>query len=127
HFRADRLTGLAEAVQTAQIQSKESNAMLRASRYFIMAAIFLCLAFSQVQAKDLKVSLPLIPPLVESKDKGILVDLVKAMADEYKDGKITWDVFPFPRSLENVEKGRADFHMPYIKPVNPEKIPFQYS
>jgi ABC-type amino acid transport substrate-binding protein len=78
------------------------------------------------QARDLKISLPFIPPLVESKEKGILVDLCKAMAEEYKDGKITWDVVPFPRSLDNVEKGRADFHMPYITPKNPQRIPFQY-
>ena len=104
--------------------------MLRASRYFIMAAICLGLAFSQAHARDLKVSLPFpLPPLVESKDKGILVDLVKAMAEEYKDGKITWEVFPFARSMENVEKGRADFHMPQL--VNPkiaaDKLPFQFS
>jgi polar amino acid transport system substrate-binding protein len=92
-----------------------------------MAAVCFCLLFSQAQARDLKVSLPLLPPLVETKDKGILVDLMKAMAEEYKDGKITWDVFPFARSLDNVEKGRADFHMPYIRPTNPERIPFQYS
>jgi polar amino acid transport system substrate-binding protein len=82
----------------------------------------------QAQARDIVVSLPFLPPLVETKDKGILVDLVKAMAEEYKDGKITLlGVFPFPRSLENVEKGRADFHMPFITPTNPKRIPFTYS
>ncbi len=101
--------------------------MLRASRCFIMAAVCFCLLLPQAHARDLKVSLPFIPPLVESKDKGILVDLMKAMAEEYKDGKITWDVVPFPRSLDNVEKGRADFHVPYITPMNPQRIPFQYS
>jgi polar amino acid transport system substrate-binding protein len=99
---------------------------MRFSKYFIMAAVCFCLLFSQAQAVDLKVSLPFIPPLVETKEKGILVDLVKAMAEEYKGGKITWDVFPFPRSLDNVEKGRADFHIPYITPKNPQRIPFQY-
>ena len=103
--------------------------MKRATGYFIMATICFCILLGQAQARDLKVSLPLIPPLVESKDKGILVDLVKAMAEEYKDGKITWDVFPFARSMENVEKGRADFHMPQL--VNPkisaDKLPFQFS
>ena len=80
---------------------------------FVMAAICLCVIVGRVQARDLKASLPFpLPPLVESSDKGILVDLVKAMAEEYKDGKITWELFPFARSMENVEKGRADFHMP---------------
>jgi len=102
--------------------------MLRASRYFIMAAVCFCLVLSQAQARDLKASVPFpLSPLVDSKDKGILIDLLKAMAEEYKDGKITWDVFPFARSLENVEKGKADFHMPYIRPNNPDRIPFQYS
>ena len=50
----------------------------------------------RTHAEDLKVSLPFIPPLVESKDKGILIDLLKAMAEEYKDGKITWE-FSFLR------------------------------
>lgn len=50
------------------------------------------------------------------------------MAEEYRDGKITLlGVFPFLRSLENVEKGKADFHMPYITPTNPNRILFQYS
>ena len=98
------------------------------SKCFIMAAICLCVIAGQAQARDLKASLPIIPPQVESSDKGILIDLMKAMAEEYKDGKITWEVFPFERSMENVEKGRADFHMPQL--VNPsisaEKLPFQF-
>jgi len=102
--------------------------MVKISRYFILAALCFCFMLAQAQARDITVSLPLIPPLAETKDKGILVDLVKAMAEEYKDGKITLlGVFPFPRSLENVEKGKADFHMPYITPTNPKRIPFTYS
>jgi polar amino acid transport system substrate-binding protein len=104
--------------------------MLRASRYFIMAAVCFCLLLSPAYARDLKASLPFpLPPLVESKDKGILVDLLKAMAEEYKDGKITWELFPFARSMENVEKGRADFHMPQLvnPKIAPDKLPFQFS
>ncbi|MGD0232636.1 MAG: hypothetical protein ABSC19_20170, partial [Syntrophorhabdales bacterium] len=69
--------------------------MRRISKCLIMAVACFCLVLATAEARDLKVSLPQLPPLVESKDKGILVDLVKAMAEEYKDGKITWDVFPF--------------------------------
>jgi polar amino acid transport system substrate-binding protein len=102
--------------------------MIKVSKYFILAVLFFCISLGQAQARDLTVSLPFIPPLAETKDKGILVDLVKAMAEEYKDGKLTLiGVFPFPRSLENVEKGKADFHMPYITPTNPQRIPFTYS
>jgi len=103
--------------------------MKQVSRCFIMAAVCISLFLGQAQARDLKASLPILPPLVETKDKGILVDLVKAMAEEYKGGKITWDVYPFARSLDNVEKGRADFHMPLlVNPnISPDKLPFQFS
>lgn len=97
-----------------------------------LCMVFFCMGLFLVpaQAKDLKASLPApLAPLVESKDKGILVDLVKAMGEEYKGGKITWETFPFKRSMENIEKGKADFHMPQL--VNPkisaDKLPFQFS
>jgi len=106
---------------------KRHSSHVTLGKCIIMAAVCLCLMLGQAQARDLKISLPFIPPLVETKDKGILVDLCKALAEEYKGGKITWDVFPFPRSMDNVEKGRADLHMPYITPPNPQRIPFQYS
>lgn len=102
--------------------------MLRVIRLVLIGVICFCSIAGAVQAKDLKVSLayPLVP-LVESKDKGILIDLLKAMAEEYKDGKITWDVFPFARSVENVKKGRADLHLPYTVRHNPQKMDAQYS
>lgn len=104
--------------------------MRKAITYFIFTVFFICAIVSSAPAKDLKASLPCpLAPLVESKDKGILVDLLKAMAEEYKGGKITWEVFPFKRSMENVEKGKYDFHMPQL--VNPkisaDKLPFQWS
>ncbi|MCX5812614.1 MAG: transporter substrate-binding domain-containing protein [Proteobacteria bacterium] len=104
--------------------------MLKVGKYFVLAVFCFCLMFAQAQARDLKASVPFpLAPLVESKDKGILIDLMKAMAEEYKDGKITWELFPFKRSMENVEKGKYDFHMPQL--VNPkipaEKLPFMFS
>jgi polar amino acid transport system substrate-binding protein len=122
-----RWIGSSLSDEKANKKTKGELQMRGTGKYLIMAAVCFCLALGTAHARDLKVSLPFIPPLVESKDKGFLVDLLKAMAEEYKGGTITWDVFPFPRSMENVEKGRADFHMPYIKPANPERIPFQYS
>jgi len=102
--------------------------MIRKCTYFIIAILCFCFLVGQAQARDIIVSLPLLPPLVETKDKGFLIDLVKAMAEEYKDGKIILSgIFPFPRSLDNVEKGRADFHMPFITPTDPKRIPFTYS
>jgi polar amino acid transport system substrate-binding protein len=104
--------------------------MLKVVKYFVLGLFCFCLMFSQAQARDLKASMPFpLAPLVESKDKGILIDLLKAMAEEYKDGKITWELFPFKRSMENVEKGKYDFHMPQL--VNPkitaDKLPFLFS
>jgi len=82
--------------------------MKRAARYLVMAVLCFCFMLGLAQARDLKVSLPYpLPGLVDSPDKGIFVDLLKAMAEEYKGGKITWELFPFARSMENVEKGRV--------------------
>jgi polar amino acid transport system substrate-binding protein len=88
------------------------------------------LAFVQsATAKDLKASLPLLPPLVENADKGILVDLVKAIDEAYPDGSIVIGVYPFKRSMQNVTSGAADFHMPILfNPDVPEdKLDFQHS
>jgi polar amino acid transport system substrate-binding protein len=104
--------------------------MMKFGKYLIMVVICLCLTLAQAQARDLKANVPYpLAPLVDSKDKGILIDLLKAMAEEYKEGKITWELYPFARSMENVEKGRADFHMPQLvnPKISPEKLPFQFS
>lgn len=105
--------------------------MSRTTMVVVFFLSFFCMGLflAPAQAKDLKASLPMLPPLVESKDKGILVDLLKAMAEEYKGGKITWEVFPFKRSMENIEKGKADFHMPQLvnPKISPDKLPFQWS
>jgi len=103
--------------------------MLKVGKHLIMAVFCFCLMLVQVEARDLKASLPINPPLVESKDKGILVDLVKAMAEEYKGGRITWEVWPPARAMDNVEKGKADFEMPQLVPPNisPDKLPFMFS
>jgi polar amino acid transport system substrate-binding protein len=103
--------------------------MRRTSKCLIMASVCFCLVLSQAEARDLKASLAYLPVLAESKDKGILVDLIRAMAEEYKDGTITWDVYPAARYMENVEKGRADCGMPQlVNPnISPDKLPFQWS
>ena len=93
-----------------------------------LAAISLVFVNS-VPARDLKASLPQLPPLVESADKGFLVDLVKAMDMAYPEGAISIKVYPFVRAIDNVVSGSADFEMPLL--VNPEvseaSLPFAYS
>lgn len=73
---------------------------------------------STVKGTNIKVSLPIIPPLITEQKTGAIVELVKAMAAEYKDGEMTFDVYPMARSMENVMSGSADCHCPYVKNHN---------
>ncbi|MBU2452872.1 MAG: transporter substrate-binding domain-containing protein, partial [Proteobacteria bacterium] len=68
---------------------------------------------SYASEQDYKATLAKMPGYAESTEKGILVDLVKAIASE--SGKeISLVVEPFARSMNNVTSGEADFHMPLI-------------
>jgi len=67
-----------------------------------------------VNAKDYKISVGKLPLYSESKDKGILIDVLKAMDEEYKEGKFIIEVYPFGRSIDNVATGKADLHFPTI-------------
>jgi len=80
-------------------------------------------------ARDIKVSCPLIPPLVESKDKGLIISLLKAMDEEYTEGNLLIEVYPFARSVENVKTGDADIQIPIaVNPiVDKSTLPFSYS
>lgn len=65
--------------------------------------------------KDIIASIAVLPVVAETPNKGVFVDLVKALNKEYKNGTITFELYPFKRSLTNVAKGRADFHLPFMK------------
>lgn len=81
-------------------------------------------------AADLRISLPVLPPLVESADKGQLALLAKAIAREWKGGKVTiMGPTAFALSVENVATGRANLHMPMIRsPARDEDdLPYRYS
>ncbi len=65
--------------------------------------------------KDLTGSLALIPGLIDSPEKGPFVEIVKAMGSVYTGGKIKIETYPFARSVDNVIKGKADFHIPTIR------------
>lgn len=78
--------------------------------------IMLCFGMNGYSA-GLKASLGQLPIYSESPEKGILVDLIKAI--ETESGKqISISVMPFARSINNVITGDADFHMPLIAPGN---------
>jgi polar amino acid transport system substrate-binding protein len=76
---------------------------------FISCTIFI----PQALAADFKASLAQMPVYAETKDKGVLVDFTKALA-EATGKNIEFSVVPFARSMNNVVTGKADFHMPLI-------------
>ena len=75
--------------------------------------IFILFIAVSANAQDYKASLAKMPVYSESTEKGVLVDLVKAIATE-SGKKINLVVEPFARSLNNIISGKADFHMPLI-------------
>ena len=79
-------------------------------------------------AADMKASLAKMPGYAETTDKGVLVDLVKAIAKT--SGKdIEIQVVPFNRSIRDVVEGKADFHMPLIKNdiIDLNKLEYTYA
>jgi polar amino acid transport system substrate-binding protein len=77
-------------------------------------------------AADMKASLAKMPVYAETTDKGVLVDLVKAMSKT--SGKdIQIQVVPFNKSMHDVVDGKADFHMPLIKPENVDESKLDYA
>lgn len=103
---------------------------LKNRTFFVPIFFFFILVFSSgaVMARDLSVSMAFLPDILENPDKGVFVDIIKAMDDVY-DEKIERNVFPFPRSLDNVISGKADFHLPMIrnKIVQQTSLPYAYS
>lgn len=98
-----------------------------ARRFF---AAFLLAISSQAGAADLTISLPLLPPMVESRSKGPLVQLAHAIAREWREGKVTiLGPSPFEQSVNNVVSGKADVHFPLIaSPARYEDdLPYRYS
>lgn len=84
---------------------------------------------SSIHARDLKASLGFVPLLSESPDKGVLPDLIKAMDEIYTEGKITIEVYPSSRALDNVVKGTHDFFMPLLKSdtMDFDKLEYRFS
>ena len=103
-----------------------------ASRRLLPLSLLITLLFasSVVSAADLRISLPLLPPMVESRNKGPLVQLAQAISREWKEGKVTiLGPVPFEQSVNNVVSGKADVHFPLIaSPARLEdELPFIYS
>lgn len=98
------------------------------ARRFV-ATVMLAMS-SLAGAADLRISLPLLPPMVESRSKGPLVQLAQAIAREWSEGKVTiLGPSPFEQSVDNVVSGKADVHFPLIaSPARYEDdLPYRYS
>jgi polar amino acid transport system substrate-binding protein len=65
-------------------------------------------------ARDFRLSVGYLPLYAETKDGGILIDIIKAMDEEYRDGRFLVEVYPMERSIDNVAQGKADLHFPTI-------------
>jgi len=80
-------------------------------------------------SRDMVVSVAYLPNISESPDKGVFIDLIKAMGETYTEGTFKISVFPFNRSIDNVVNGKADFHIPMLRNPNipEEKLPFRYA
>lgn len=75
---------------------------------------------SHASAKDLYASLPYLPAILESEQQQDgFVALVRALDEAYSEGSIQFKIYPFMRSLNNVTRGKADFHLPMIKHPDP--------
>jgi polar amino acid transport system substrate-binding protein len=82
----------------------------------------ICLGVSRAPAqtgehRDLRASLGLLPGLIDSRDEGAFVDLVKAM-DRVYPGRILINVYPMARSIRNLTSGEADLHLPALRDAN---------
>lgn len=53
-------------------------------------------------ARDYRINVGQLPLYAETKDRGILIDVIKAMDEEYDAGRLTIEVYPFERSIHNV-------------------------
>lgn len=82
----------------------------------------------EISAIEINGSLAKMPLYAESTEKGILVDLVKAI-EEVSENKIDIKVLPFASSLIFVEYNKKDFHIPLIKNniVDTKNLKYHYS
>jgi polar amino acid transport system substrate-binding protein len=95
--------------------------------FFKLVGMVLLLSLS-INAMEINGTLAKMPVYSETKEKGILIDLVKAV-EEVSQNNINVKVFPFASSLNLVIFNKRDFHMPLIKNdvVNPDELKYLYS
>lgn len=95
----------------------------------IFKLLGIVLLFSSViNAMEINGTLAKMPVYAESNEKGVLVDLVKAVSEVSKND-IDIKVLPFSASLNLVIFNKRDFHMPLIKNdvINEGDLKYYYS
>lgn len=102
---------------------------MRNQACFVLAMFLFLVGARGVNAADLHGTLGYLPVISEDNNKGILVNFLKAMQRAYPEGKISFEVLPFKRSLEGAINGKVDFHAPILKDPNktPQELGFRYS
>ncbi|TYT74359.1 transporter substrate-binding domain-containing protein [Desulfobotulus mexicanus] len=80
----------------------------------LIPLLLLLILVGVAYGNEFKASLANMPVYAESADKGVIVDLVKAI-ETVSGNKISISVYPFARSMHNVITGQYDFHIPLIK------------
>lgn len=92
---------------------------------FFLLAIFI-FKISDVSARDLTISVARIPKMSPNRNEGIFINILKAMQKAYPEGKISYDVRPFKRSLLKVINNEVDLHLP-VADIKAPSLPFQLS
>ena len=82
---------------------------VRTVNIFMMLAFVVCVLVRAAESRDLKASLPVIPGTDVTRGNAVFIDLVKMIDDVYTEGTIRIEIYPFTRSIKNVERGKADF------------------
>ncbi len=90
--------------------------------------VFFMLFGLNVYAVDVKVSLALLPPVINKDKSGLLADLIRLMDKaQTRDSFEIVGVYPFGRSMYNVGK-KADLHWPSLeKPGGMKNLDIMYS
>lgn len=94
----------------------------------LFVLIFIVCSVSRARAEEYEGSIAQMPIYSESASHGIFIDLVRAM-ERASGHRIHVRVYPFIRSMDNVIKQAADFHLPFIKSeaFDEAELPFSYS
>jgi polar amino acid transport system substrate-binding protein len=102
--------------------------MKKTLAYAAVVLAVLAAGAARAQSAELTISIAQLPGMADSPEKGVFVDIVKALDEEYTEGKIVIEVYPFGRSFHNVLAGAADAHIPsFVEPgASDAKFPYSW-